>query len=253
MRKNLNIKYETQAIDVFYSTHRISWDQFYPSERAIFDASDINPSTNVLDIGCGCGGLGLALSERFLVESYFGIDISETAIESAQKMNPNGTFISGDILELKDEKLLNSRFDLVVSLSCVDWNVEFEKMLDIAWHFVKPGGRLISTFRLTNQPEMQPEHSIKNSYQYINFDGMKEGEVAPYVVLNAKSLLKRLLDFNPREISAKGYWGPPSKSAVTPYEQICFSAFSIQKKIQNCLIENQIFNLDLPDDILANL
>ncbi|QWD64376.1 bifunctional 2-polyprenyl-6-hydroxyphenol methylase/3-demethylubiquinol 3-O-methyltransferase UbiG [Polynucleobacter sp. MWH-UH2A] len=228
-----NIKYKTKAIENFYSSHRIKWDQFYPSEKAIFESLAINSDTRILDLGCGCGGLGLALAERFCSESYTGVDISQAAIASAKQMNPNATFISGDILELSDKELPNSAFDIVVSLSCVDWNIEFEKMLSLAWSYVRPGGSLIATFRLTNDFETEPKNSITKSYQYINFDGKMDGEIAPYVVLNANNLFSRLLSFSPKSVTAHGYWGKPSKSAVTPYKKICFSAFSIQKKLQN--------------------
>ena len=246
MNKNKNIKYKTNEIERFYSSNRIKWDQFYLSEKTIFERSEIVPSTSVLDIGCGCGGLGLALLERFLVEDYTGIDLSENAIRSAQKMNSKAKFFSGDILDLKATQLNKRVYDLVVSLSCVDWNIEFEHMLNLAWGCVKPGGRLISTFRLTDKSEIESEEIFKKSYQYINFSGIKSGEVAPNVVLNANSLLMRLLRFDPVEITAHGYWGLPSSSAVTPYEKICFSAFSIKKNDMEGTIKIPKIKLDLP-------
>ena len=66
------------------------------------------------------GGLGLALAERFFSESYADEDISCDAIALAKQITPNATFISGDNLELSDEELPNSAFDIAVSLSCVD-------------------------------------------------------------------------------------------------------------------------------------
>ena len=49
-----------------------------------------------------------------------------------------------------------------------------------------------------------------------------------------------------------GYWGPPSSSAVTPYESLCFVALSIKKRNKG---ENKkiIIDLDLPNDVLRTL
>ncbi len=60
--------YQAGAIGEFYSRYRVSWGQLYPSERAVFEAMQPGSATRVLDLGCGCGGLGLALSERFGVK-----------------------------------------------------------------------------------------------------------------------------------------------------------------------------------------
>ncbi|MGB6356490.1 MAG: hypothetical protein WBF21_21150, partial [Steroidobacteraceae bacterium] len=136
--------------------------------------------------------------------------------------------LSGDILDLGSGELRGRRFDVVFSLSCVDWNVQFDDMLAAAWNFVLPGGYLVATFRLTDEEGC---NDIGRSYQYINFDGIREGECAPYVVINAPSLVRQLSGFRPGEINAYGYWGPPSSTAVTPYERLCFSAFSIRKRI----------------------
>ena len=48
----------------------------------------------------------------------------------------------------------NAKFDesidVVFSLSCIDWNIEFKSMLLAAWNHVRPGGSFVATFRLTN-------------------------------------------------------------------------------------------------------
>jgi hypothetical protein len=57
-----------------------------------------------------------------------------------------------------------------------------------------------------------------------------ESERASYVVLNASVLMQQLIDFNPSDIAAYGYWGEPSATAVTPYRRLCFAAFSIRRR-----------------------
>ena len=83
-----NILYTTEKISSYFSENRIRWEEFYPSERNLFESINISSSDEVLDIGCGCGGLGLALSEKFGISSYTGIDINSSAIASGRLSTP---------------------------------------------------------------------------------------------------------------------------------------------------------------------
>jgi ubiquinone/menaquinone biosynthesis C-methylase UbiE len=235
-----NIRYNSKEIEKFYKNNRIKWDDFYPSEKFIFEKLNFSRESKVLDIGCGCGGLGNALNEKFGVEHYTGVDIHEQSIETAKSLFPKAEFINSDILT---HNFINDSFDFVISLGCVDWNIEFHSMLTTAFKYVKPGGYFISSFRLTNKSSVK---SIKDSHQFINFDGKLEGEKAPYIVFNVNELISEILSFKPSKISAFGYWGSPSKTAVTPFEKVCFAVFCIQKKdgVNKCN-----FELHLPADL----
>src|SRR5438132_1104500 len=90
-----NINYRTSNIARFYAEHRRRWDEFYPSERWIFErvASDHGQIGRVLDVGCAAGGLGDALAERFdSLQSYTGIDINVTAVESARSLARSASY-----------------------------------------------------------------------------------------------------------------------------------------------------------------
>jgi SAM-dependent methyltransferase len=241
---NRNIVYQTDQLVRYFSHNRIAWPQFYESERVIIDALKLDVHRSVLDIGCGCGGLGLALRDRFGVRSYVGVEINPLAAQAASHMNPQAEILCGDILQLNRNELHGRQFDVVFSLSCVDWNVQFADMLAAAWSRVLDGGYLVVTFRLTDAAGC---NDIGQSYQYINFDGVRQGELAAYVVLNARELMQLLLGFEASEINAYGYWGAPSVTAVTPYERLCFCAFSIRKKGAD--IKTVPSRLDLPAEI----
>ncbi len=58
-----NIAYQTDEIARYFTQNRVSWAQFYESERVVIDRLGIKATDAILDIGCGCGGLGLALKE----------------------------------------------------------------------------------------------------------------------------------------------------------------------------------------------
>lgn len=241
---NRNIPYQTDQLVRHFSRNRVRWSQFYESERVIIDELNLGATHAVLDIGCGCGGLGLALRERYGLGNYTGVEINALSAEAARAMNPAARILCGDIVELNRGELRDDRFDVVFSLSCIDWNVQFADMLLAAWDRVLPGGHFVATFRLTEAPGC---NDMTRSYQYINFDGVREGECAAYVVLNAKDLSRQLKQFRPAEISAFGYWGTPSVTAITPYERLCFSAFSIRKGSHQG--GQPRFNLSLPVEI----
>ena len=122
-----NISYQTNEISNFYSKNRIKWLDFYESERKVFETVGLGKCASVLDLGCGCGGLGFALKERFGITNYTGIDINKTAINIAKSLNPEGNFINSDIADLKSDSLKS--YDFVFCLGTIDWNIEFDSML----------------------------------------------------------------------------------------------------------------------------
>jgi trans-aconitate methyltransferase len=242
---NRNIAYQTDQIARYFEQNRVAWTQFYESERFIIGQLNLCQNHTVLDIGCGCGGLGLAIRDQFGVKKYTGVEINSLAAEVAHQMNPDAQILCGDFLDLHHDVFRGKHFDVVFSLSCFDWNIQFSDMLTAAWEHVLPGGALVATFRLVAGEGC---NDMRQSYQYINFDGALEGECAAYVVLNANELVQKLKDLDPSDISAFGYFGTPSTTAVTPYEKLCFSAFSIRKR----RIGDQspvLLDLKLPEDI----
>lgn len=242
-----NIVFNSQEIVEFYSRHRKEWNDFYPSEKWVFRriAGKSGYLGGVLDAGCACGGLGLALSREFKLNSYTGIDIHPGAIAWAikhRKLAAPTSFICGDILGLKGRK----RYDLVVSLSCADWNIEVAKIMKACWEKVKPGGHLVISLRITPGKGID---DMKKSFQYINFSKKdKRPEVANYAVFNLRDILGRMKELSPfaQDIGAYGYWGTPSPTAVTPYKKLIFAVFYLKKGKGNKIRGiNTEFNLPL--------
>lgn len=238
--ENRNIKYTSKQIKQFYSSNRQRWKDLYPSEQWVFTRignARAEKLGEVLDVGCACAGLGIALCEKFILNSYTGVDINSDAIEWArQEVNlPVPTsLISGDIVDLD----LKQQYDMVVSLSCADWNIETAEIIASSWARVKPGGHLVISLRLTPEKGV---NDISQSYQYINFsEDDEKPEIANYVVLNVKEALTILGNLEPTAefIGAYGYWGEPSKMAVTNFEKLIFVVFYIKKEIQ--AIKNDI-------------
>jgi precorrin-6B methylase 2 len=247
MRKN--IVYKTEEIARFFAENRVTWEQFYESEKIVIEGLGIAGSDSILDIGCVCGGLGLALKEKFGTINYTGIEINELAAHKAETMNPSAVVLCGDFLEISEIEIFGKVFDVVFSLSCFDWNIQFDEMLLAAWSHVAQGGSLVATFRIVATEGCD---DMNRSYQYINYDGELAGEKAAYVVLNAKALFDKLVALSPASIAAYGYFGTPSGTAVTPYEDICFTAISITKRQGSDNVELRL-DLQLPTEILLHL
>lgn len=246
-----NIRYKTKAISAYFSSNRNKWDDFYPSEKWVLEKiADGNKGFgDVLDIGCACGGLGVALSERFGLNSYTGIDIDKDAIGWAKKnikLPVPTTLIAEDILKAKLEK---KEYDNVFSLSCADWNIETDKIIEAAWKKVKKGGYFIISLRLSDKKGI---NDIKKSYQYINYTGKeKNPAIANYVVFNIKEAFKyfSLLCPAPEIIGAYGYWGKPSSTAVTPYSKLMFAVLYVKKGKNDSKFKVQA-ELNMPLDVL---
>jgi trans-aconitate methyltransferase len=246
---NKNIAYQTDQIARYFIYHRVSWSQFYESERNLIKNLELGENDSILDIGCGCGGLGLALRDEFGVLKYTGVEINSLAAEMAQSLNPKASIFCGDFLDLRENSIRDTDFNAVFSLSCFDWNIKFSEMLAAAWEDVQPDGSLVAIFRLTNDAGCD---DMKQSYQYINFDEKLEGECAAYVVLNGVELMHKIIGLNPSEVVAFGYYGRPSATAVTPYKKLCFCAFSIRKRNDDNHAPVS-FSLSLPEDISESL
>lgn len=244
------VEYKSSEIEKYFKSNRIQWDQFYPSERHIIENLNLNSTSKVLDLGCGCAGLGLSLREKFGVLDYTGVDINKQAVDTAKTLMPGANLHHGDFLTKDIESIKYENFNYVFSLSCIDWNDGFRKTLPRAFSYVKEGGWLVLSLRLTMERSV---FDSKSSFQYINYDGKCEGETATYVVLNAIEIFDYFRKMNPSEIRGFGYWGKVGNHTVTPYSEICFSVFAVKKKLPEQFNEQAHLNLELPQDILDYL
>jgi SAM-dependent methyltransferase len=228
-----NVSYQTAELARYFAGHRDKWTDFYPSERWMIEriAEESNGLGRVLDVGCAAGGLGRALASRGLLKSYAGIDINRPVIDAATRagafLRSGVRFECGDILRSKAFR--GESFDTVFNLSCADWNVETSRIIGASWRKVAPGGRLVISLRLTPGRGL---NDIRKSYQPITGSGRLTGreERANYAVFNVREAL-HLFDELPGagRLLGYGYWGKPSRTAVTPYRELVFAVFALQK------------------------
>lgn len=243
-----NTRYATDGVIQWLDGYRDKWDDFYRSEQWAFDkiaSANGNSLGRVLDVGCGMAGLGVALAGRFQLKEYYGVDINPQNIARAEANRPKikapVVLQCCDMLEING--IPKASFDTVVSLSCVDWNIETRAMIDTCWTYVKPGGYFVMSVRLADKGI----NDVAQSYQIIKTnDKGKPAEVANYVVFGAKEFFESLKSFSPRpsNIYGFGYWGKPSDTAVTPYKELVFGVVIAQKSISGEVPTNM--ELDFP-------
>jgi trans-aconitate methyltransferase len=226
-----NIAYRSDTIANHYQSSRICWDQFYPSERHVIEQINPTPDCRVLDMGCACGGLGLALKERFGISNYTGIDINPQAIAQAHTMHPDGTFICADFLTIADS--YTDSADLAFSLSCADWNVHTTPLLRALLNTVRVGGKMVFSCRLTNQPDLQEPLQGR---QAVVFDSTTQAtEFAPYKVYSLSQIQRIFRQLGPlSDVYGFGYWGDiPGTVRDLPLSRAFYVVFSLTKAAQS--------------------
>lgn len=227
-----NKKYTSSWIVDWLDGYRETLDDFYPSERWAFKKLPeiIGAGTNigkVLDAGCGTGGLYRALSNNLQIDGYMGVDINPQVIDRAQVLAASSErcqFLCSDILELD---IPPASFDTVISLSCVDWNIETKKMMDHLWALVKDGGCFLLSVRLTSEAST---NDISKSYQDIG--DLSIPDRANYVVFNFEEFLRLASTQSPQpsNIYGYGYWGKPGVGVHTHYDSLVMAVFILEKR-----------------------
>lgn len=86
----------------------------------IIDNIDEDEDINILDIGVGCGAIGLSIAKYCPNVKIFGIDIDDTPIRLSNKNKDllkveNASFYQGDLFEALEKNNIGERFQLIVS------------------------------------------------------------------------------------------------------------------------------------------
>lgn len=119
---------------------------------------ELRPKGRVLDVGCGCGILGLLLKRDFNKISLYGIDKQPINVKisafNAEKNGLEAEFFEGDFTEFKSD----DRYDFIVSnppfyhdgvkqsenlhinISRYEQHLELEKFLRVANSHLSPAG-----------------------------------------------------------------------------------------------------------------
>lgn len=233
----LNYK-STEAAD-YFASNRFNLEDYYPTEidvlsRLIKHIKYRHLPFNIVDLGCGAGGLGNALSqEESKLIHYLGVDINDLSIDYGKRKFPELDLISMDIIDYfssKKHRDTAKNIDLYVSLGCIDWNTEFTNSILKILNACKHNG---TDFLFTFRTSLVGVDDIKESYQFVNYDGKLEGEVAGYVVLSFTQIQNIIGMFKPKKLFVSTFSGPPSVTAITPYKQLIFGCIWMINKLDD--------------------
>jgi SAM-dependent methyltransferase len=141
----------------------------------------------VLDIGCGPGDI---LNFLPTVE-YVGFDLDPFYINSAQKQFGNrGTFFCKAVS--RDAFLGDNHFDIILAMGILHHisDVEARELFELAYHLLKPGGRLITYdgCYTQNQPainkiilDIDRGNYVRTEAAYMNLAASSFKSVSSYV------------------------------------------------------------------------
>lgn len=223
-------KWDSKEIKEFYSGNRINWDQLYNSQKEVLEKANLNEKSNILDLGCACGGLYKILNEKFKINKYIGIDINSQCIQYANELYKDVEFIASDISNMNNDKF-NNKFDFVISFGFIDCSNSFYETFDKITNYLRPDGKLIFDLRVTDKEDLL---DINKSYQYLDYSGEKKGEKIPYNVINIVNFIEYLeRKFKNLDYYTTGYNLAPSKNAILDYKEICFSTWLLKPNGNN--------------------
>ncbi len=240
---------QAHEVERFSKAHRVSWSQYYESERTVLARLGLTEASRVLDFSYDCGGLGLGLREQFGVHHYTALCARKHRAQTVGMLYPEARVVEGEIQSLAEETLQPEAYDLVAGLGATDTAGSLEALLRRAFSYVRPGGLFVSSFRLTDRGTVaDPELS----YQDLDAGAETGIERTPYVVLNVRELLAVLKKLGPAQVSGYGYWGKPSSTAVTPFQMVCFAVLAVRKRCPGDGPTPGI-ELEIPENLLKTM
>jgi SAM-dependent methyltransferase len=229
----------------FYSVSRSRIDDLYPSEK-IFLPRLLKKGFKVLDAGCAAGGFYSIMKGIQPDIIYYGCDFSAELIKKAKQTYNGVKFIVADLIALPFKE---NYFDLVNCAGTChmipDYLAAIAQMYRVSRRF------LLFDVRLTDKVI---DFDTSDGYQRLCFDNnFWDGEsVAPYIVLNAKEFLQKLLyklSPKPKAIYATGYIRPPAATVEIPLKEICMAVFMIEKPDRQLSRATELC-LDIPYDYM---
>ena len=122
---------------------------FVPVTAALLDAAGAKPGEHVIDVGCGCGGLALALAQQVGPRGrVLGIDVSPAMLALARRLAPPDAKIQFVEADATAHAFDAAGFDLLISRHGVMFFSDPVRAFANLRRALKPNGRLVfSCFR----------------------------------------------------------------------------------------------------------
>ena len=204
----------------YYSSHRTTADELYPSERRFLPWLAREAQT-VLDVGCGAGGFAGVWREFNPELDYTGVDTSEALVRAARRLVPDARFEHADAingLPFDDRSA-----DVVAALGWLHWEEQHERALTELWRVTRT--RLFFDVRLHDRGE-QDELGDQRLALVREWDGTT---TVPYVVRSWRGFGRALARLQPARVLAHGYWGSPADTVRGVSDPVCFTTFVLER------------------------
>jgi len=230
MKKNIEIMVSDTAYGEnhsscnYWKNHRNKLDDLYPSERYFLEPVLKNVNS-VLDVGCAAGGSFDFCRETNVNIKYTGIDISETLINIAEELHPEGEFFvyDGHEITFKDNK-----FDLVFSIGVLHhlhhWRNMIKQMVKCSSKFT------IIDLRLTHEGTLDDADKY---YQKVSFNDKWDGKTAiSYLVVNVdefRKFMEQCFGKGRYRVETYGYYAKSTDLANIPYDKVFMCCIKVEK------------------------
>lgn len=200
-------KLRAREFEFFTDAGVFARERVDPGTRLLVEEVDLGsgagggPVRRVLDLGCGWGAIGIAIAGALPEAEVVGVEVNERAVDlSRRNASQNGIrnfrVITGDATLLSPVELgveaepetraesgaAGAVFDLVVSNppiragKAVVW-----ALVDVAWRFLAPGGRLVMVARTS-----QGGRSLEKRLAEVFGDAATVGRGGGYRLLEAR-------------------------------------------------------------------
>jgi ubiquinone/menaquinone biosynthesis C-methylase UbiE len=126
----------------------------------------LNPTDNVLDIGCGDGGFTSRIMSQIPSGQVLGIDISNNMVQLASSYKneyPNFAVQQGDVMAMT----FTEQFDLVLSFWCLQWSQDIVVAFSKIYKALKnKGATLVLCPTGEGGPYSRAYNRVKESRQF---------------------------------------------------------------------------------------
>lgn len=178
---------ESELNSELYGRWRTVFEDFFESEKYFFSRGGlITRGMTILDVGCACGGLGIALQHEYFPDiQYTGIDPDPNAIKFGKNKFPHLELITGYFpQDISAEK----RYDLVTMFALFpqipDWKSMLLNLVEFSNRFINvsiilrmSGPTIVDkdvsyVYYLDTQEQVY--QVVHNIYEFVNFCCIKE-------------------------------------------------------------------------------
>lgn len=132
------------------------------------DLMKLKPAT-ILDVGCGTGGITVALLKKYRKARVIGLDLAPALVATARKRAPWLRTLHGAVAEARALPLASASCDLIFSNLALPWYPDLDRVFAEFQRVLKPGGALLfSTLGPDTLIELRRSWAAADRYNHVN-------------------------------------------------------------------------------------